>query len=123
MFVDSTVKIFLEFSYFTFVQTVCLFDFEVIDLFENCLENINFEFSVIFADWVENVNFEWKTNCKIETNFAEFNIFDINAWAINENFEFSMKSRIEFARIVSKLDDCEFFFNVTNTRFAFCDAS
>ncbi len=106
----SIAEVFLEISYFTVIRTVCLSKSDVVNLLENCFEDENFEFSVIFADCVENAAFWCRTNCKIKTDLVEFIVFRVDVWAIDEDFEFSMKSTIEYSRVDSKSDVFEFFF-------------
>jgi hypothetical protein len=49
----SIAEIFLEISYFTVVRAVCLSKSDVVDLLENCSENMSFEFRIAdFADCI-----------------------------------------------------------------------
>jgi hypothetical protein len=80
-------------------------------LLENCSENMSFEFRIAdFADCIWDANLEWRMNCKIKIDLSQFTVFRVVAWAIDEDLEFSTESRIEFARVDSKLDTFEFFF-------------
>jgi hypothetical protein len=79
---------------------------------------VSFEFKIAdFVDCFWDANLEWRMNCKIKTDFSQFIVFRVDAWAIDEDLEFSIKSRIEFARVNSKLDAFEFFFEIEKIEF------
>jgi hypothetical protein len=103
-------EIFFEISYFIVIRIVCLFDFDVVNLLENCSNDDVFEFRFVnFAVCIWDIEDERRTKCKNRNRSREFDYECLcNRWML----EFSMKSRIEFDRVDFKLDA----FDVENAR-------